>query len=310
MTVFQKFGVYFIIALTLHLMIFGAFGINLADEQELIKQKPLPEIIKASILDDGKIQQEANRLKEQAKNNKIAQNKQQQQLENNRKKEQKLLQQAKKKRLKEEKRAEQLVVKRKQQAVKEKKILAEVKKQKVREAARLAKIKQQKTAEKKRLDNLKKADDKKRELARKAEQKKRELVRQAEHKRQQALAAKQQQEAADKAAHLKQQQEARVAQIAQNKKTTVSVTAAIQQSVNSRWIRPLSSVKGLRCTIRVKLLPSGDVMDAHVIKGSGDSIFDRSAENAVRKASPLPVPKSRALFSQHFRTFTFNFNPK
>ncbi len=302
----QKFGLYFALALILHLILFSAFGINIADEPELSKQKPLPEIIKASILDDEKIQQEANRLKAQAKSKRIAQNKQQKDLENKRKKEQRLLQEIKNKRQQEEKKAKKLALQRKQQAIKEQKRLNELNKQKAIEAARLAKIKKQKRATQKRLDELKKAKQKAAELAKKAEQKRQHdlLV-----KKQQEV-AKRQREAQEKAAQLQKQQEAEIAQRAQNKKTTISVTAAIQQKVNSRWIRPVSSVKGLRCTIRVKLLPTGDVMDVQVIKGSGDNIFDNSAANAVRKASPLPVPKSRTLFSKHFRTFTFNFNPE
>ena len=123
------------------------------------------------------------------------------------------------------------------------------------------------------------------------------------------LLAKQKAQQAEKAAKLKQQADATKAQAEQNRKATVSATAAIQSKVNNRWIRPISSTKGLNCTIRVKLLPSGDVMDAVVVRSSGDSIFDRSAENAVRKASPLPVPKDRSLFSSRFRTFTFEFKP-
>ena len=300
MTIYQKFGLSFALALTLHLTLLGLFGLNVGSESELIKQRPLPEIIKASILDDEKIQQEAHRLKAKEESQRVARQKQQRDLENKRKKEQNLLSDAKKKRQQEEQKIKALAKKRKDQALKEQQKRAAIKKQKTLEAARLNKIKAQKAAEKKRLDDQRKAADKQRELARQAEQKK-----------QQALLKKQQQaEAAEKAARLKRQAEAAKAQQAQDRQATLSATAAIQQKVNDRWIRPLSSLKGLNCTIRVKLLSSGDVMDVQVIRGSGDGIFDRSAENAVRKASPLPVPKSRALFNKHFRIFSFNFNPE
>jgi colicin import membrane protein len=85
---------------------------------------------------------------------------------------------------------------------------------------------------------------------------------------------------------------------------------AIQQKVNRSWIRPVSVEAGLKCTIRVKLMSDGTVIDAEVISSSGDEIFDRSAENAVNKASPLPVPKDKELFAREFRTFEFLFNPK
>jgi colicin import membrane protein len=58
------------------------------------------------------------------------------------------------------------------------------------------------------------------------------------------------------------------------------------------------------------LMSDGTVIDAEVISSSGDEIFDRSAENAVNKASPLPVPKDKELFAREFRSFQFLFNPK
>jgi len=85
---------------------------------------------------------------------------------------------------------------------------------------------------------------------------------------------------------------------------------AIKQKVNRSWIRPASATAVLKCTIRVRLLSDGTVMDAVVISSSGDEDFDRSAENAVNKASPLPVPKDKELFAREFRSFQFMFNPK
>ncbi len=50
------------------------------------------------------------------------------------------------------------------------------------------------------------------------------------------------------------------------------------------------------------------MVDARVIRGSGNAAFDRSAEGAVRKASPLPLPTDAKLFSL-FRNFDFEFKP-
>ena len=85
---------------------------------------------------------------------------------------------------------------------------------------------------------------------------------------------------------------------------------AIMQKVNQSWIRPSSTSVGSRCTIRVKVMSDGTVIDAKVISSSGDEDFDRSAENAVNNASPLPVPKDKELFAREFRSFQFLFNPK
>jgi len=64
----------------------------------------------------------------------------------------------------------------------------------------------------------------------------------------------------------------------------------------------------LSCKVKVNLIPSGDVMSVSVVKSSGNALFDNSVERAVRKASPLPVPKDPSVFKQ-FRSFTFVFAP-
>ena len=61
----------------------------------------------------------------------------------------------------------------------------------------------------------------------------------------------------------------------------------------------------------VRLAPSagsGTVIDAKVVQGSGNPIFDRSVENATIKASPLPLPNDPALVS-YFREIVFRFCP-
>jgi colicin import membrane protein len=56
------------------------------------------------------------------------------------------------------------------------------------------------------------------------------------------------------------------------------------------------------------VIPGGDVASARVIESSGDPVFDRSAENAVLRAAPLPMPEDPAI-ARHFRDFNFNFEP-
>lgn len=51
----------------------------------------------------------------------------------------------------------------------------------------------------------------------------------------------------------------------------------------------------------------GNVIAVQVVQGSGNGAFDRSAEAAVRKADPLPVPSGR-LFEK-FRDINFVFAP-
>lgn len=83
----------------------------------------------------------------------------------------------------------------------------------------------------------------------------------------------------------------------------------IRQKVERNWNRPPGAGKGLSCVVRVRLVQSGEVLGATVVRGSGNAFFDRSVENAVYKASPLPLPADPELF-EHFREIEFVFEPK
>lgn len=82
----------------------------------------------------------------------------------------------------------------------------------------------------------------------------------------------------------------------------------IQNRVKSRWLPPPSAQPGMSCTVTVRLIPGGEVVEARVTTSSGDPIFDRSVESAVYKASPLPLPPDPALF-EYFRELNFIFKP-
>jgi colicin import membrane protein len=62
----------------------------------------------------------------------------------------------------------------------------------------------------------------------------------------------------------------------------------VQRKVKSNWTRPANLDRNLVAVVRIKWLPSGDITDVQVVKGSGDPVFDRSVESAVIKSSPLP----------------------
>jgi colicin import membrane protein len=65
-------------------------------------------------------------------------------------------------------------------------------------------------------------------------------------------------------------------------------------------------------SLRIHLVPTGSVVGVDVIKSSGDSIFDRSARRAVKKAENFPelqkIPNH--IFEQYFRKFTLEFSPE
>ena len=83
----------------------------------------------------------------------------------------------------------------------------------------------------------------------------------------------------------------------------------IRQKVERNWVRPVGWAKGMECTVRVRLAPTGEVIQATVTRPSGSPPFDRSVENAVYKASPLPLPEDQGLF-EHFRELELRFRPE
>jgi colicin import membrane protein len=82
----------------------------------------------------------------------------------------------------------------------------------------------------------------------------------------------------------------------------------IQAAVQGGFVYPPGLPPGLKCKLLVRIVPGGDVVAASVVESSGNAVFDRQAETAVRKAAPLPVPAEARLFNQ-MREFYFTFDP-
>ncbi len=170
-------------------------------------------------------------------------------------------------------------------------------------------------AERRREAELKKKQDE--ELAHQrliAERKKKE-AEEKQQKRAQEEQRKQEQTQRQKAAEqtLKEQL------VAEEKSRQAAATAAraatevdrykalIRSQVTRNWNRP-GTTKGLKCEVLVRLTPGGEVVSAQVTRTSGNAVFDRSVENAVYKAAPLPLPADPALFD-NFREIRFVFDP-
>ena len=84
----------------------------------------------------------------------------------------------------------------------------------------------------------------------------------------------------------------------------------IYKKIVANWSRPPSARNGMEAQLLVELVPIGDIVAVTLIKGSGSSVFDQSAEAAVRKARRFDVPGDSALFEKHFRRFTLLFRPE
>jgi len=164
---------------------------------------------------------------------------------------------------------------------------------------------ERKKAEQRRQQELKKKRE--RELA---QQKERELKR----RRAEELRKKQERERV-----LKQQEQelqAALAREAEQAAADAGVVAGyaglLQRVVESEWTRPASVRQGMKTTLRIQLLPSGQLISVQILAGSGNEAFDRSAVQAVERAAPFTELQDMEarLFEKNFRTLRFVFNPE
>ena len=84
----------------------------------------------------------------------------------------------------------------------------------------------------------------------------------------------------------------------------------IMQQLQEKWSQPPSTRHGMVVVLKITLLPGGEVGNVGIVKSSGNTAFDNSAEAAVRKANPFPVPDDAAIFNKEFRNITLKFNPE
>ena len=90
---------------------------------------------------------------------------------------------------------------------------------------------------------------------------------------------------------------------AQHSEYVAQITATVERN----WLRPKGLPKDLKCKVRVTQIPSGDVINVTIIESSANVAFDNSVIAAVRKSSPLPLPKDSSLFA---RDVVFVFDPR
>lgn len=95
---------------------------------------------------------------------------------------------------------------------------------------------------------------------------------------------------------------------AQNSEVIDKYKSLIIQAISQQWIVPDDLDKNLVCKLLINVGPGGVVLRIQVIQASGNPLLDRSAQNAVMKASPLPVPKETSLLDS-FRVIQLTVKP-
>ncbi|MFL0796932.1 MAG: cell envelope integrity protein TolA [Cellvibrionaceae bacterium] len=199
------------------------------------------------------------------------------------------------------------------------KIKPKAKKLKPKKSAPRVDLKKKKAEEAAKKRATQKAKDKARKEAdarakNKAEQKKREEEqRKKELAKEKALEQQRLQQRLQELAMAEAFAEEEAEMVAEESaEIAASYEGIIRQRIEANWSRPPSARNDMKAELSIQLVPTGKVVNVTVTKSSGYSEFDRSAEQAVRKAESFPELKQMdpQIFEQYFRRFTLVFSPQ
>ncbi|HHT0591885.1 TPA: cell envelope integrity protein TolA [Legionella anisa] len=269
-----------------------------------IAPTPETEVVKAVSVDNKQVMETVNRLKQEREQQKKAEINRQNELKRQAEvaRQQRIKEQQQLARLKEE--ANKIAIARKKQAEEDKKRLKKLEEQKALEAKRIEDLKKQKEelVKQQQLEVKKLADLNKKKMAEKAqaEKEKAEIAKaEAERKKQSEAAADAKQAQAAKNA----EKQARIAGEVDKYK------ALIVNAIGRNWILPENVDSSLSSQFRIRLAPDGMVLEVTLTRSSGDPLLDRSAQTAIYKASPLPVPADAETFNL-FRDISLTVRPE
>ena len=93
---------------------------------------------------------------------------------------------------------------------------------------------------------------------------------------------------------------------------SASIQALIRQTVVNYWSRPPSARNGMEAELAIQLIPTGEVVSVTLTRSSGNTAFDLSAVNAVKKAGAFPELQKlpSAEFEKNFRRLILIFKPE
>ncbi|MBA3536485.1 MAG: cell envelope integrity protein TolA [Tatlockia sp.] len=271
--------------------------------------EPRDEVVKAVSIDNKEVMETVNRLKQERANQLKAEQSRQQNLVKQAKMARmaRLQEQKHLAKLKEE--TEKIAIAKKKQIEEEKRHLKELAEQKIQEAKKLEELKakqlqlqknQQEESEKLALLKQKQIEEKLKSDNLKAALAKEELERAAKEKAD--LAEENRQSAIQQAA-------ANAAKKALLAGEVNKYKAMILNAIGQKWIKPENVDRSLSSQFRIRLAPDGAVLAVSLTRSSGDAILDRSAQTAIYKASPLPVPRDASTF-ELFRDINLTVRPE
>lgn len=286
-------------------------------EQPIAETMPQHEVVKAVSVDNKEVMETVNRLKQERAQQQRAEVNRQRELNRQAEaaKQQRVKEQQQLARLKEE--ANKIAIARKKQEEEEKKHLKKLAEQKILEAKRIEELKKQKDelVKQQKLETKKLEDLNKKKIAENATADK---LKADKLKAEQAQTAKEhaEKEKADLAkADMERKKQAQAA-AAQNAETQARISgevnkykALIVNAIGRNWILPENVNSSLSSQFRIRLAPDGMVLEVTLTRSSGDPLLDRSAQTAIYKASPLPVPTDVETFNM-FRDISLTVRPE
>jgi colicin import membrane protein len=277
--------------------------------EQPIAMTPQPEVVKAVSVDNKQIMETVNRLKQEREQQKRAEINRQNELKRQTEavKQQRIKEQQQLARLKEE--SNRIAIARKKQAEEDKKRLKQLAEQKAHEAKRIEELKKQKEelVKQQQLEAKRLADMNKKNEVEKAQADKLKAEQTAKEKAELAKAEMERK---------KQAQAAAAQQAAQNAEARARLAgevdkykALIVNAIGRNWILPENVDSSLSSQFRIRLAPDGMVLEVTLTRSSGDPLLDRSAQTAIYKASPLPVPTDADTFNL-FRDISLTVRPE
>lgn len=109
-----------------------------------------------------------------------------------------------------------------------------------------------------------------------------------------------------------QQAEILAQQLEDDRLLAQSYSDLIRKRITQNWSRPGAARNGMEASLKIQMIPTGEIIDVAIIKGSGNHAYDRSAIQAVKKTRQIPEIKDMPsrVFEKDFRQFKLIFNPQ
>ena len=97
--------------------------------------------------------------------------------------------------------------------------------------------------------------------------------------------------------------------LSKEREDILRVSAVIQASISSIWIKPNSLSESLIAKVSINLAPSGEILNFNLIEPSSNNSFNESILTAMNKMTFLEEVRllDRKLFEENFRNFNLVF---